>query len=726
MEANFSAINESQWILCLLQITGLMLISWIVGRIALHKFPDVSASVGVVALTVSAGLIALTWAGVPRPFELIANTSDEVSISANFESSHPSVESLDSTVESEHLTASWLSSHAAQFNWTLTPGHNAAAESTWQLVSLLRIFTWLLLLTLLGGLVGVFRVTLSSKTIHTLATSSLPVEDAQVCAEVNRILALLPIARQHQHISVRQFKEPGSPFVSWLTGDTIFVPESFLNWSDSEQSVSLAHEIGHLQRRDHYCRLITQLTFCLTWLHPLAWLLHRQTVLAQELAADQVAAQVTENPSAYCRGLSRLALRFDAECRQPSALGVSVSSSLIRRITMSKGITYHRVPCSRFVNRCITLSAFIACTWIGCWSVSGQTTSQEEQADSKVVTASHTSPVKMFSQLTTAPWEVIGNQSGYIKVQVSRILNHPDLRPFEPMLTTMLDSALSSQPDAMPSIKQFGLALDEITHIQGGVLVSFNHNPNAPDGHRSSINYGMSKAELTAAKPVDWPGLINAFDFEKLRSYIAADSPANAPVDLEKVRQVWMKSAEKSRSNVFDTDSLWKQCFASAPAKAAGFYAAEKPTATKKAVWEAVSGGAATVVYDIGQIGEVPADYQEEDPLNQANLEMTIATETAAWGMDLSQDYKTCQIRFAAVPKAGVSTDELLKKFEALRDACDQSDADDDFSSHLLDQFKKATVTIVKSKKSNGETTKAYLLVEGECSANFSNVLSHK
>ena len=145
-----------------------------------------------------------------------------------------------------------------------------------------------------------------------------------------------------------------------------------------------------------------------------------------------------------------------------------------------------------------------------------------------------------------------------------------------------------------------------------------------------------------------------------------------------------------------------------------------KPTETKKAIWEAVSGGVTTVVYDIVWSGKVPADYKEADALNQAHLEMTIATETVAWGIDLSQDYKTCQIRFAAVPKEGVSVGDLLKKFEALRDAFIQSDADEEFPEHFLEQFMKAKVTIVKSKNSNGETVKSYLLVEGECSADLS------
>ena len=715
MDVSLTAINESQWIVCLLQITGLMTISWLVGRIALHKFPDISASVGVVALTVSAGLIVFTWAGVPRPFEL--TVSEAAKTSPYVEPSHPSVEHLESNVESELSAAPWFSNLASMINWTsASNSQNATAESTWQLVTPIRIVNALLLLTLLGGLVGVFRVIHSSIAIYRLSRFSTLVEEPPIRSEVKRILALLPISHQHQGISVRQFKELGSPFVSWLTGSTIFVPESFLNWSASEQSASLAHEIGHLQRRDHFCRLITQLTFCLTWLHPLAWLLHRQFVLAQELAADQVAAQATENPSAYCRGLSRLALRFDAQCRHSSALGVSVSSSLIRRITMLNGITY-RLPCSRLVNRCITLFAFIACTGIGCWSVSGQTTTQEEQPDSKVITASHTTPVEMFSQPTTAPWEEeIGNQSGYYKVQVSRILNHPYLKKqYRPVIAAALDSALRSEPGETPSLKQFGLSLSDITQIQGGIHVFLNHDPDTPGGHRSSIGLGASKTKVTAANPVDWPEVINAFDFEKL-AYIGVQpglDPLSPPNFFEKVRESWMESAETSCSNVFEVEwSLIKND------SVQGFNL--KPTETKKAIWEAVSGGVTTVVYDIVWSGKVPADYKEADALNQAHLEMTIATETVAWGIDLSQDYKTCQIRFAAVPKEGVSVGDLLKKFEALRDAFIQSDADEEFPEHFLEQFMKAKVTIVKSKNSNGETVKSYLLVEGECSADLS------
>ncbi len=344
MDATLTTINESQWLFCLLQITVLLSISWSVGRIVLRRFPDVSASIGVVGLAMSAGLIVLTWTGVERPFELTGSSIEAVRTATDLASDHPSVGASHSTVESEFSVPSWSGKLAAMINWTVaSSSYGSAAESTWQLIAPVRVLRAMLLLSFLGGLVGVFRVVHSSTAIFRLTSRSSPVHDVQVRAEVRRILALIPIANRHQDIPVCQFKGHGSPFVSWLTGNTIFVPQSFLNWSASEQSVSLAHEIGHLRRRDNYCRIITQLTFCLTWLHPLAWLLHRQTVLAQELAADQVAAQATENSTDYCRGLSRLALRFDVQCRHSSAIGVSVSSSLIRRITMLREISFYRL-----------------------------------------------------------------------------------------------------------------------------------------------------------------------------------------------------------------------------------------------------------------------------------------------------------------------------------------------------------------------------------------------
>ena len=382
MDTFLHTIDQSQWILCCVQLTGLILIGCILGRITLYRFPDVSASIGVTILAASAGLILLTFAGVPRPFQLKGAAPQIVEVPTQSDSPISNADVSHTAMKPNTNALSWFERLVSLVDFSSTSMTSTnLTESKWRSITIDHFVGLLVFLTLLGGVVGIVRVAHSSKAIAALAKNSSPIEDQHLCFEVVRIVSRLPLSRGLGNISVHRFDDSGSPFVSWLTGNKIFVPESFLTWTASERLTGLAHEISHLQRRDHFCRVITQLAICLMWLHPLAWLMHRQTVLAQELAADQLAALTSDNPSAYCRGLSRLALRFDAQCRHPAALGVSVSSSLIRRITMLREITFHRLPCSRLVNRCIALTALITSTWIACWSVEGQVTTQEKRVD---------------------------------------------------------------------------------------------------------------------------------------------------------------------------------------------------------------------------------------------------------------------------------------------------------------------------------------------------------
>ena len=195
---------------------------------------------------------------------------------------------------------------------------------------------------------------------------------------------------------------------------------------------------------------------------------------------------------------------------------------------------------------------------------------------------------------------------------------------------------------------------------------------------------------------------------------------SDTEVDLDGFRKSCLSSAKKSRTYLLDGEGLWNtRTFWNKMNK----ILLGSPTKTKKTVWEAVSGGAVTIVYDIGQIGEVPEDYFERDRLDQANLEMTNATEIAAWGGDLSEDYKTFQIRFAAVPKDGVSVDELLEKFEALKVEVAAHTDDDVITQTLLKQFMKAKVTTVEGELRDGTMTKDYLFIEGECTIDLAEFL---
>ena len=382
---------------------------------------------------------------------------------------------------------------------------------------------------------------------------------------------------------------------------------------------------------------------------------------------------------------------------------------------MLREITFHRLPCGRLAHRCIALSTFVACTWIACWSAEAQTTTPKK-VDSSVVVASHTAPMKMFSQPATQPWDTIGNQAGYVRIQLNRILEHPELKTYVPIMTSAINGVLVTEHDATATLKNFGLSLEGIAQIHGAVHVSLQHDPDQPNGQDTRIGIGVGPTEITTVNQVDWPLLIEAVDLPTLVGSVF-------PKDFcEKLHESWLNSAKKSRSIVFPEVALEGH-----PAKKR-----QPPSESKKALWKAVSGGVLTVVYDIS--GEAPQEYKAKGALNQADFEMTCAMETAAWGFDLSPDNDSCRIRFAAAPKPEVSIGELINKFDTLRDeitniAKETDMSDDDFAKHLLEQWKEMKVSIVNGKEVNGkevngEEAKDYMLVEGECSGSLIKALN--
>ena len=165
MDAFSLAINESQWMLCLVQITGLMLIGWTLGRMTLRKFPDVSASIGVVVLAASAGLVVITLAGVPRPFEL-TTTDETTEVSMHSSSNLPIAAVSNSDALLNARSGRWFNQLASLVNFSSTSVSSTdIADNSRPLIAADRLVGLTILLTILGGLVGIFRVAHSSLSL---------------------------------------------------------------------------------------------------------------------------------------------------------------------------------------------------------------------------------------------------------------------------------------------------------------------------------------------------------------------------------------------------------------------------------------------------------------------------------------------------------------------------------------------------------------------------------
>jgi|GEM_PF-3459726 len=95
--------------------------------------------------------------------------------------------------------------------------------------------------------------------------------------------------------------------IGWLC-PLILLPTNWRSWSLEELRVVLAHEIGHVARRDFPAWVLAQFSLALHFYHPLAhWLLSRLR-RDQELAADLLGAELCGGREKYLVTLSQMIL----------------------------------------------------------------------------------------------------------------------------------------------------------------------------------------------------------------------------------------------------------------------------------------------------------------------------------------------------------------------------------------------------------------------------------
>ena len=87
----------------------------------------------------------------------------------------------------------------------------------------------------------------------------------------------------------------------------ILLPEWWQEWSQAELGAVLAHELGHLERRDTLTTLAGAVNQCLYWFHPLAWILPRTLSALSERACDDRAIGLTGRRSQYAQHLLKVA-----------------------------------------------------------------------------------------------------------------------------------------------------------------------------------------------------------------------------------------------------------------------------------------------------------------------------------------------------------------------------------------------------------------------------------
>ena len=103
---------------------------------------------------------------------------------------------------------------------------------------------------------------------------------------------------------VRLASENAMPMSCWLGGPAIVLPSNFADWPAGHRNVTLAHELGHVVRRDAWADYLVQVVACFLWLNPLVWWAAADVRRLRERACDEwVLSRSGMSPANYAECL---------------------------------------------------------------------------------------------------------------------------------------------------------------------------------------------------------------------------------------------------------------------------------------------------------------------------------------------------------------------------------------------------------------------------------------
>ena len=146
-----------------------------------------------------------------------------------------------------------------------------------------------------------------------------------------------------------------------LWNPKVFLADDFESWGTSEQESVLAHEIAHIHHGDFAANIVSQFCTSMHFFNPAVHWLVGQMRLNQEVAADQIASQITSGTDEYTRTLATLALRQDNQNQlRLASMFIPNQNSFIRRIRMLQRTNRNGSSAASWATLLVTLvTAFV-------------------------------------------------------------------------------------------------------------------------------------------------------------------------------------------------------------------------------------------------------------------------------------------------------------------------------------------------------------------------------
>jgi BlaR1 peptidase M56 len=331
----------------------------------------------------------------------------------------------------------------------------------------------------LGVGLSLIRVACGLWAIAKLFQRSRVVVDDRLAAVAEELAPAMCLRRLPQ---VRESSSLVSAAVFGWWRPVVVLPSAWRGWSTIELKAVLAHELAHVCRRDSLVRLITALTMALQWAQPLVYWLRRQLLLAQEMAADELAAAAVGSRAEYLQAITRLALRQDSRPLDGSVglLLPVFSGFLLRRIDMLRA---KDGSARRGLRQTLQWSAIaiVALTAAGTTALRGLAQPPEGEADGSVRVATataakvklaamgseaHAAAATLFQRPAFDPAAIAGKDGGFV-VRLGEILKRGGFAEQAGKLDASFAAFWKDAFPEAPDVEAPAWSLQDIEYIAG-------------------------------------------------------------------------------------------------------------------------------------------------------------------------------------------------------------------------------------------------------------------
>jgi beta-lactamase regulating signal transducer with metallopeptidase domain len=148
----------------------------------------------------------------------------------------------------------------------------------------------------MGAAVCLVRVGLGVAAAGGIARRARPVQDGALAGIADELAAA---GLGPRSVRLLESAEVSAPAAVGILRPAVLLPPEASEWDAAERRAVLAHELGHVARRDCLTQLVAGVATAVYWFHPLAWHAARRMVVERERACDDRALLAGAHPSRY-------------------------------------------------------------------------------------------------------------------------------------------------------------------------------------------------------------------------------------------------------------------------------------------------------------------------------------------------------------------------------------------------------------------------------------------